>query len=304
MSLHFDFIDLRLVTYIAEEQSMTRAASRVFLSLPAASLRIKNLEQSIGTTLFDRSAQGIRLRPAGEAFLHHARQVLGQVELLRADLQEYTQGIKGHVRIQANTTAITEYLPQVLSQYLSQWADVNIDLKERSSTDIVRAVSNGMTDIGIVAGSVNTDGLHTLPYHQDSLVLVVSRQHPLAKQSRVSFESCLDYNYIVLDESTAIHSFLGQVTRALNQPLRIRIQVGNFEAACRMVAANVGVSVLPESSARRHAKNLPIHLVQLDNDWALRHLTICMRAKDGLPHYTQELIALLQEDAQRPLLDV
>src|SRR5690625_1365870 len=98
-SVHFDFIDLRLFVHIAEENSLTRAAQRMPMSLPAASMRIKKLEESIGVPLFERTATGISLLPAGEAFLQHAQQVLSQIELLRSDLQEYARGIIGQVRI-------------------------------------------------------------------------------------------------------------------------------------------------------------------------------------------------------------
>ncbi|RJG04471.1 LysR family transcriptional regulator [Noviherbaspirillum sedimenti] len=297
--MQFDFVDLRLFVYIAEEKSLTKAANRAHMSLPAASMRIKNLEQSIGTPLLNRVSQGITLRPSGQAFLHHARQVLNQVEVLRADLQEYAKGIKGHVRIIANTTAITEFLPDVLRTFLVSHPDVNIDLSERLSNDIVRAVSTGVTDIGIVAGTVNTEGLHVVPYRNDRLVLAVSSAHPLAEKDEIAFEDTIEYNYVGLHEGSAIHSFLHRAASEINRQLKMRIQVSSFEAECRMIEANVGIGMLPESSARRHAKNQPIKLLRLTNDWAIRNLLICVRELESLPFFANELIDLLVEDANR-----
>lgn len=296
--MQFDFVDLRLFVYIAEEKSLTRAAVRAHMSLPAASMRIKNLEQSIGSPLLDRSSQGISLRPSGEAFLHHARQVLSQVEMLRADLQEYASGIKGHVRILANTTAITEFLPDVLRSFLVSHPDVNIDLREKLSNEIVRAVSNGTTDIGIVAGTVGTDGLHVVPYHNDRLVLAVAESHPLAARDEIAFEETIEYNYIALHEGSAIHSFLNREAGELNKQLKIRIQVSSFEAVCRMIEANVGIGILPESAAKRHAKKLPIKLIRLSDVWAIRNLLICVRSLESLPYFAKELIELLVEDSR------
>ncbi|MGO3889491.1 MAG: LysR family transcriptional regulator [Paenalcaligenes sp.] len=298
MAMQFDFVDLRLFSYVAEEGSLTRAAARVFISLPAASMRIKNLEQSIGVPLLNRSAQGITLRPAGETFLAHARQVLHQVELLRSDLQDYAEGIKGSVSVQANTTAMTEFLPHVLSQYLAAWPDINVDLRERPSDEIVRAVLSGATDIGLVAGSVNTEGLQVLPYRHDRLVLVVAQSHPLAAFNSIAFEETIESPYIVLHEGTAIHSFLKRITDTMGRTLQTRIQVGSFEAACRMVAANAGISLVPESVAKRHADVLPIHIVGLSNEWAIRDLLICVRDMESLPSFTYELIQLLLADAK------
>ena len=294
-SIHFDFVDLRLFVYIAEENSLTRGAQRIHISLPAASMRIKKLEESIGIPLFERTATGINLLPAGEAFLHHAQQVLAQVELLRSDLQEYANGIIGHVRIFANTTAMTEFLPNILSRYLTEHPQVHIHLNEKPSADITRAVAARTTDIGIVADTVSTEGLMTLPFINDELVLAVNPQHFLAHQQRVHFEDTLGENYISLHEGSAIHTFLQQAAQRFNQQIKLRIQVNSFEALCRMVAENVGIGLLPDSAARRYAQYIDIKRIYLHDEWAKRNLLICVRDIESLPHYTKELIELLTE---------
>ena len=113
---HFDFADLRLFIHIAQENSLTRGAERVHMSLPAASTRIKNLEEALGAKLLYRASNGVTLTPPGQVLLQHALDVQRQMEHLCSDLQEYAQGVKGHVRLFANTTAITEFLPGVLSR--------------------------------------------------------------------------------------------------------------------------------------------------------------------------------------------
>lgn len=297
--MHFDLVDLRLMVRIAEANSLTRGAERSHLSLPSASTRIKNLEESIGARLLNRTSQGVTLTPPGQAFVHHARLVLGQIEHLRGDLQEYAKGVKGHLRVSANTTALGEFLPPVLRAYLLSHPDVNIDLRERLSHDIVRAVTEGQTDIGIVAGHVRTENLEVLPYRQDRLALVVPRGHALARHESVQFEQTLDHDHVGLHEASAIHAFLRQVCDGLHRRLPLRIQVGNFEAACRMIEANVGVGILPESAARRHAQSMAIRIVPLLDEWSLRALLICMRKLDALPGFARDLVDLLVADARQ-----
>jgi DNA-binding transcriptional LysR family regulator len=303
MSMHFDLVDMRLMVRIAEANSLTKGADASHISLPAASTRIKNLEGSIGTRLLDRTSQGVTLTPPGQAFVHHARMVLGQIQHLRSDLQEYARGIKGHLRVFANTTALGEFLPPVLRSYLLSHPDVNIDLRERLSHDIIRAVSEGQTDIGIVAGLVRTESLETIPYRSDHLVLVVPRAHALASASTVAFIDTLDYNHVGLQESSAIHGFLRQVCDQLHRPLKLRIQVGNFEAACRMIEASVGVAILPGSAARRHAQTMAVAIVPLSDPWAIRSMQICVRHLDGLPLFARELVDLLIADAESAARD-
>ncbi|WP_088279667.1 LysR substrate-binding domain-containing protein [Ideonella sp. A 288] len=298
MSVHFDLVDLRLLVRVAEANNLTRGAEASHLSLPAASTRIKNLEESVGAKLLYRTSQGVTLTPPGQAFVHHARQILGQIEHLSGDLQEYAKGIKGHLRVFANTTALGEFLPPVLRAYLLSHPDVNIDLRERLSHDIVRAVTEGQTDIGIVAGHVRTENLEVLPYRQDRLVLVLPQGHALAEAGSIDFEQSLELDHIGLHETSAIHAFLRQVCDTLHKPLRLRIQVGNFEAACRMIEAAVGVGVLPESAARRHAQTMAIRIVPLRDPWAVRAMCICVRKLDALPSFARDLVDLLVADAR------
>ena len=298
MAMHFDLVDLRLMVHIADANSMTRGAEMSFISLPAASTRIKNLEESIGTQLLYRTSQGVTLTPPGQAFVTHARQVLSQIEHLRGDMQEYVSGIKGHVRVFANTTSLGEFLPRVLRHFLQQHPDINIDLRERLSNDIVRAVTEGQTDIGIVAGLVRTEKLETLPYRQDRLVLVVPRGHHLDGDKQIAFADTLNLDHVGLHESSAIHAFLRQASSKLHQPMRRRIQVGNFETACRMVESGVGVGILPESAASRHARSMEIGIVPLSDPWAVREMLICVRQLDALPGFAQELVQLLVDDAK------
>jgi DNA-binding transcriptional LysR family regulator len=296
MSVQFDLVDIGLLVNVAETNSLTRGADRSHISTSAASTRIKHIEIRLGIKLFDRTSRGVTLTPAGQAFLHHGRQVLRQLENLQADLQEYSQGAKGHIRLFANTNATSEFLPAVLSNYLTNHPNVNVDLRERLSHDIVRAVSEGIADIGIIAGNERTDGLQVVPYRTDRLVLVAALTHPLAKLKKISFERTLDCNYIGLVEASAIQTFLNQAAGVLHRSLQMRIQVSNFEALCRMIETNVGIGIIPESAASRHGKTMAIQIVPLTDDWALRDLKICVRNKRQLPLFARELIDLLVAD--------
>jgi DNA-binding transcriptional LysR family regulator len=296
--MRFDLVDLKLFTHIAEAQSLTGGAQRSHLSLAAASTRIKNLEEHVGVKLLSRSSQGVKVTGAGETLLAHARRVLRQLEQLSGDLQEYAAGVKGHVRVFANTTAMSEFLPAVLRSYLVSHPEVTIDMHERLSPDIVRAVQEGMVDIGLIAGNVRTEGLEVMPYRRDRLVLATALSHPLAERSRVDFIDTLDYDFIGLPEDSAIHNFLKRAAADLQRTLRWRVQVSNFETACRMIEANVGVGVLPETTASRHAKTIALRIVQLNDEWAERQLKICVADLGALPLFARKLVDLLVEDGQ------
>jgi len=296
MAGHFDLTDLQLIVHVGDWHSLTRAAEKTHLSLPAASTRIKNLEEYFGTQLLYRTSQGVTLTPSGEALTRHARTVMHQVEQLRGDMQEFARGVKGHVRVLANTTAMTEFMPAVLGRFLAAHPDVNVELRERLSYLIVRAVSEGSADLGIVAGYTADPGLQFIPYRKDRLVMVAAASHPLAHEPAVAFADTLGNDYVGLSEWSAIHPFLVQAAAALGRTFKFRIEVGNFEAVCRMIETGVGIGVIPESVALRFARTLKVALVPLTDDWALRELQICVRDRDALPAFARELVDMLVAD--------
>ena len=299
MANHFDLTDLQLIVNIGDASSLTRGAEKSHLSLPAASNRVKNLEEHFGTRLFHRNSQGVTLTPSGEAFLRHARLVLRQIDHLRGEIHEYSRGIKGQIRMLANTTAMTEFMPAVLSRYLASHPDVTVELRERLSYLVVKAVSEGSADIGIVAGKPASADLQYLPYRADRLVLVTRTDHPLAGRKSVHFAETLEYEYVGLSEWSAIHAFLIQAADNLGHPFRFRVEVGNFEAVCRMIEAGVGIGVIPELAARRYAQGLKIRTIPLSDEWAERKLHICVRSLEQLPGFARELVNMLLEDVPR-----
>lgn len=287
---HFDLVDLRLFARVADACSLTRGAERSFLSLAAASLRIKNLEEALGSQLLYRTKRGVSPTPAGEVFLDHARTLLAGVEQLQSEMQPFSRGVRGHVRLFANATSISELLPEVLARFFQIHSVISVDLQERLSPEIVRAVHEGIADIGVISGLVRADGLETIPYRKDPLVLAVPVDHPLAAHGHLQFSQALAYDFIGLDARSATHFFLQQEVSQVGRTMRQRIQVGSFDAMCRMIEADVGIGVLPELAARRHANSQRIKTIQLTDDWTVRELRICMRKRAELPVFARELV--------------
>ncbi len=300
MNMHFDFADLRLLTHIAELHSLTAGAERSCLSLPAASSRLKRFEESLGLKLFNRTAQGLTLTPAGEVVLRHSRDVSQNLENMCGELQQFLRGIKGTLRLQANTIATIDFIPAILPAFLATHPDVDVDLRERLSPEIVRAVSDGMADIGIVAGDVKADGLEVIPYRDDRLVVVTSPDHELASLDEVDYLNTLKYDQVCLQEGSAISTFLEQVAADHHRAQRTRIRVGNFEAACRIIEANVAIGIVPESSARRYEKSMRIRHARLSDAWSLRKLSICVKNHEQLPSFARDLIDMMLDDLAVP----
>jgi len=291
--MQFDTKDLRLFVGVAEDGSLSRTAERQHLSLAALSARIKALEAQAGQALLYREARGVRLTPPGEAFVHHARGVLRQVAQLRVDLQEYGEGLRGHVRVFANTTAVTDFLPEILPGFLANNPRVNVDLQEKPNAEIARGVLDGRADIGIVAGQVDLLGLQAIHFSTDRLVLVTAKNHRFARQPSIAFADTLDEDAVGMNQHSTLQKFLSQVTEKLGKPLKLRIQLSSFDAMCRMIGAGVGVGIVPESAARRNRDAMGLALIELTDTWCVRERYILLRDREKLTLYTQALIDTL-----------
>ncbi|MGK9064294.1 LysR family transcriptional regulator [Stutzerimonas chloritidismutans] len=291
--MHFDLPDLRLFVHIAESPSLTQGARRAHLSPAAASARIKALEAQLDSRLLYRDSRGVELTPAGHKLLQHARLILRQVDYLKSEFTDHGADSAGHIRIFANTTAVTEFLPEILAGFLAERPGVTVDLQERLSRDIVRGVLDGSTDLGIIAGPVQAQGLEVLHFSTDRLVLAVPVGHPLASEARVDLSRTLAYQHIGLHEGSTLLTFLRDQVDRLGATLSLRIQLSSFEAVCRMIEAGVGIGIIPESAAKRHSRTMRLALVELDEPWAIRERSILVREFDALPGSVRALIAAL-----------
>ena len=198
-SMRFDLVDLRLFLFVVEAASITHGAARAGMALASASERIRLMEESLRAPLLERHRRGVRATPAGVALVHHAQLVIQQLERMRGELSEYADGFRGRVRLLANTTATAEFLPATLAAFLSQHPQIDIDLEERSSRDIVRAVAGNLAEIGIVGDEVNpAKELQTFPFAEDRLVLIAPRDHVVSHQRAIAFRDALAYDHIGL----------------------------------------------------------------------------------------------------------
>ncbi|EHJ94870.1 LysR family transcriptional regulator [Vreelandella boliviensis] len=286
----FDFVTLKLFISVADEGRLTAAAEREHLALAAVSKRISDLEVLVGTTLLYRRPRGVELTPAGQAFLHHARRIMDNIERLQAELSEYGEGVRGHVRIHSNTSAIIAFLPQDLSAFSRLYPEIKIDLQERVSSEIIAAVRDGLTDIGIFAGHVAAPDLQQLSYRQDRLVLMTPVDHPLAERDSIAFNEALAFDFIGLQQDTSLQLLLNEQANLAGKALRMRIQVRSFDAICRMIHHGMGVGVLPEQTIYSDLGDLQLKSIPLSDPWAQRELVIGMRRYASLHVTARHLV--------------
>ena len=283
-----DLSSLALFVRIAETRSLTKAADQSHIALAAASRRIAQLEHQFGVQLLYRTTKGVELTPAGHALLYHARQMLEQVDEMRAEISDYSSGVKGMVRIHANASALAQYLPDDLATFAAKHPAVKLSLGEERSVAIVEAVHAGTADVGIVMEGADAKGLELIEYRTDTLAAVVPKSHAL-KVRKVSFEALLDEDFVGLESNTVISSLMAQSAHRAGKPLRLRVQVKSFDIVARMVVAGLGLGVLPDGTAATFGP-MGLRYVALTDPWARRKMFVCVRQYSGLPAPARQLV--------------
>lgn len=263
------------------------------LALPSASGRLRGMEEVAGVSLLDRGRRGVSPTPAGSALAHHARLVLAQIDRMRGELGEFAGGMRGRVRILANTAAMTEFLPEALAPWLAAHPHVDVDLRERQSSDIVAAISGGHADIGIVSDAVDHGALQTLPFAVDRMVVVAPPGSPLAARRQIAFTETLDHGFVGLGAGSALQDYLGGHAARAGRQIAFRIRMRGFDGLCRMVAAGVGIGIVPETAAARSRRLWDIAAIPLTDGWAARRLLLCLRDPAALAPPARALVQAL-----------
>jgi len=277
-----DFVTLKLFCAIVQSGSITKGASECNLALSAASRRISEFEETVGMALLDRSVKGVTLTHAGHAVMQHALRLFQGFEQLSNELGEYSKGVKGHVRLWANMSALTEFLPSALASFLKDYPEIQVEVEEQLSGDIVRALMDGIADIGVFAQGPITTGLETHIMGKDQLVIACSKDHPLGKRKSISFEECLTYDFVGLNRGSSLLELTSRNAERLGKQMSLRIQVRSYDAMCQMIAVNLGIGVLPIQACAAQIKAMGLKTVPLEDAWAKRNLLVATKA--GINH--------------------
>lgn len=288
--MRLDPISLRLFVRVVEEGTIARAAEREHIAAAAVSKRLSELEDTLRTRLLTRTNKGVEPTAAGAVLLARARGVLHDLDGIYAEMWDYASGTRGHVRVHANISAISQFLPCEIAQFRTLHPGVQIHLEEHISSDIAKAVAENAADVGVCNPPDLPVGVEVLPYRTDQLVIGTPVGHPLAARSSVRFAEALDFDFIGLHTGSSLNRLLTRAATEENGLLRMRIQVTSWDGLCRMIEANLGIGVLPLRAAEPYAETHRVCVVPLEEPWARRALCVCVRSGDALPAAARLLV--------------
>ncbi|MBB5694977.1 LysR family transcriptional regulator [Muricoccus pecuniae] len=274
-----DWVTLRILLAAAELGSITRAAARCGIATSAAAKRIQALEAECGLPLLERGARGVRLTAAGEALARHGRAAFGTLARLEDELRALAAGGLGSARLHATASSLSGHpLPEALAEFARLRPGIRVEVREAVSLRILQDLLEGRADLGIVtsAGELPA-GLEGKDWRQDRLLVVMPRGHRLAEAGPLPFDTVLDEELIGAVESAALSLLLEEQAQRRGRSLRFRLHVASVDANRRLVAAGLGIAVMPEGVALPYEAALGLRCLPLAEPWALRNLRLVSR---------------------------
>ncbi len=248
-----EFNQLRYVCAIAETGSFSRAAERCQVAQPSLSQQVLKLEKDLGTKLFDRLGRSIRLTEAGRAFLPHARSILGQMEMARTSVANSCADVRGSVAVGVIPTIAPYLMPRYTATFAKRYPEANLRIVEETTPILVESLRALSIDLAILALPLRHKDLELFPLRTEPLFAVLPRNHPRAGAESLALKDLRGESFVMLRDGHCFRDLsLAACTHARVTP-RIAFESGQFSSLFGMVAAGVGISLVPEMAIDRNA---------------------------------------------------
>jgi len=290
----YDLTSLALFRSLAELGSIAAAAAQHRIAPSAASRRISELEKQAGAGLIQRHRRGVVLTEAGRLMLRHAETLAGQVARMQAELDDYAAGHKGTIRMAANTSAITQFLPEDLAEFLIANPGISIQMAEMESVEIIQAVQSGAVDLGVFSAFTDARGLQVLPYRRDTLVVCAPSDHPLSQRKSLRLRDFDGQSVVALQRQSSLQAHVDKRAADLGITIRTTVEVKSFDGVRRMVQARLGIAILPFGAVEAYLGDGSIVMIPIDEPWATRDLMIAVQSPSALSPQAEALLRTLQ----------
>jgi DNA-binding transcriptional LysR family regulator len=262
-----DLFTLKLFLTAIEEGQIGRAAVREHIAPSAATKRIQDLEDLAGLKLLDRSPKGVVPSAAGEVFARHIRMMLSNLDDMRREIGEFTEGVRGHVAVCAPRLLITQFLGQQIGDFTRKFPLVNVEVREDSNANALRAVAAGDVDLSVFVANkeLPSDTIEAVEYQHDRLVAVLPMNHPLSGRSGLDLEQLLELDFVA--HHTTVITGIQRAALGIGRELHVKYSVNTIESARSLVKAGLGITVQPESMLSME-DNAHLATVPLFGEWA------------------------------------
>lgn len=285
-------IHLVIVREVARQGSLTAAAGTLFLTQSALSHTVKKIEQQLGTPIWDREGRSLRLTQAGQYLLSLAERLLPQFEHAEERMKQYAAGERGTLRIGMECHPCYQWLLKVVSPYLAQWPDVDVDVKQRFQFGGIGALFGYDIDVLVTPDPLKRPGLRFDPVFDYEQVLVVAERHRLAGVRYVLPEQLIEETLITYPVETDRLDIYNQFLRPAGVTPRRHKSIETTDIMLQMVASDRGVAALPRWLADEYADRMPVVSVKLGKEGIAKQIFLGTRESDASIDYLKSFVEL------------
>ncbi len=248
-----EFHQLRYVCAIAETGSFSRAAERCHVAQPSLSQQVLKLEEDLGAKLFDRLGRSVRLTESGRAFLPHARSILHQMEAARAEVEDKRTDVRGAVAAGVIPTIAPYFMPRYTASFAKKYPEARLRIVEETTPILVESLRSLTIDLAVLALPLRHKEFELFPLRTEPLFAVLPKDHPRASAKSLSLKDLRSEQFVMLRDGHCFRDLsIAACARARVTP-RIAFESGQFSSLFGMVAAGVGVTLVPQMAIDRSA---------------------------------------------------
>ena len=281
--MRYNLITLDLFLCASKNKSLVKAAKEKNIVVSAVSKRILDLEKSVGVDLFYRKKSGVELTPAGLEMQKHCTKIFNSINIMDESIKEYSLISSGIVRVTANSSSITQFLPEDLATFSKKFPKIKIKLKEKTSREVISSVKESLTDIGVFSEHVeNTERLRVIDYKNDTLVLVVPEYHPLVSNLTVKIKDFIEFEMVGLEKGSSLQAMIDKQVQKQNLKIKKKLETVSFEGIRGMVEAGLGIAILPIGAIKPYLKSSKLKTINIDENWAERSIKIAIKNDDSI----------------------
>lgn len=285
---------LQTLCDLADLKSFSKAAEANFVTQPAVSQQIKNLERIWNIKLIERQARGFSLTPIGETIVQKSKEILGRYDEMNLLIKQTAHSVGGTVRIAAIHGVGLHELPPYIKQFLKLYPLVNFSLEYMQDRLVYEQVSSRKADLGIVAFPTPRPNLEIIPFREDQLVIVCHPNHPLAKHKKIPLKKISPFNFIAFKKGIPTRRVLDQIFLKHRMTVKVGMEFDNIETIKRAIEIDAGISILPLVTIVQELERAALTAVRMEGEFLARALGILIQKKRVVPIAVSKFIEVLK----------
>jgi len=293
---------LRLFVDLVREQSFTRVAARNFITQPAVSLSMQRLEEELGVRLLERTTRKVLVTEEGRVVYDYAREILEKLQELRTALQERQDQVQGTVRLSTIHSIGLYELPAPLKEYIRRYPNVQLHIEYKLSEQVYQSVQEGDADLGLVAYPEERGQVVTLPFLEDELVVICSRESPLAGRDSVRLSELNGHPFVAFEPEIPTRRAVDALLTEHHVRVQLRMQCDNIEILKKMVEVGLGVSFVPLLSVQEEVRTGAVSVLRVADVRVRRPVAILYRKGKSLTRAQQAFLDLLTSEGEEIIL--